>query len=61
MNVNHADLAPAYTGLLFGITNMMANIPGFLAPEMVGAFTVEGTWSQMVPTAYLLTLVNGHL
>ena len=46
VNVNHADLAPAYTGLLFGITNMMANIPGFLAPEMVGAFTVEGTWSE---------------
>ena len=46
LNVNHADLAPAYTGLLFGITNMMANIPGFLAPEMVGAFTVEGTWSE---------------
>ena len=52
MNVNHADLAPAYTGLLFGITNMMANIPGFLAPEMVGAFTVEGMWSQTYRVAY---------
>ena len=46
MNVNHADLAAAYTGLLLGITNMMANIPGFLAPETVGAFTIEGTWSE---------------
>ena len=56
MNVNHADLAPAYTGLLFGITNMMANVPGFLAPEMVGAFTVEGMWSKM--TSQLPGLVS---
>ena len=35
---------------------MMANIPGFLAPEMVGAFTVEGTWSQMVPDSMQVNL-----
>ena len=48
-NVNHADLAPNFTGLLFGITNTVANAPGFLAPEMVGAFTKDEstitTWS----------------
>lgn len=48
-NVNHADLAPSFTGLLFGITNTVANAPGFLAPEMVGAFTKNEstilTWS----------------
>ena len=50
-NVNHADLAPSFTGLLFGITNTVANAPGFLAPEMVGAFTKDestiATWSRV--------------
>lgn len=62
VNVNHADLAPAYTGLLFGITNMMANIPGFLAPEMVGAFTVEEssieTWSRVWYTSAAIYFVG---
>ena len=31
---NHADLAPAYAGTLFGITNMIGTIPGFLAPQV---------------------------
>lgn len=60
--MNHADLAPAYTGLLFGITNMMANIPGFLAPEMVGAFTVEEssieTWSRVWYTSAAIYFVG---
>ena len=53
---NHADLAPAYAGTLFGITNMMGlifksvnqihvknegTIPGFAAPQANGAF-IEG-------------------
>ena len=62
VNVNHADLAPSYTGLLFGMTNMMANIPGFLAPEMVGAFTVEEstieTWSRVWYTSAAIYFVG---
>ena len=58
VNVNHADLAPAYTGLLFGITNMAANVPGFLAPEMVGAFTVdESTIATWRPVWYVSALI----
>ncbi|XP_022105784.1 sialin-like [Acanthaster planci] len=38
-NVNHLDLAPDYAGLLMGITNMVATIPGFLGPLLVGVIT----------------------
>ena len=31
-NVNHLDIAPKYAGVLMGITNTFATIPGFAAP-----------------------------
>ncbi|XP_035826364.1 sialin [Aplysia californica] len=37
--VNHLDLAPAYAGILFGITNTAATIPGMIAPLVAGAMT----------------------
>jgi len=39
--VNHLDLAPAYAGTLMGITNMIATIPGFVGPSVVGALTYK--------------------
>nr|XP_027214815.1 sialin-like [Penaeus vannamei] len=36
---SHQDLAPNYAGTLFGITNTLANIPGFAAPQLTGAIT----------------------
>lgn len=39
--VNHLDLAPPYAGTLMGITNMIATIPGFLGPSIVGVFTYK--------------------
>jgi ACS family sodium-dependent inorganic phosphate cotransporter-like MFS transporter 5 len=44
--VNHLDLAPAYAGTLMGITNMVATIPGFLGPSVVGAFTYKNQTRQ---------------
>lgn len=32
-NVNHLDVAPKYAGVLMGITNTVATIPGFAAPQ----------------------------
>ncbi|XP_050392280.1 sialin isoform X1 [Patella vulgata] len=37
--VNHLDIAPRFAGTLFGITNAIATIPGFLAPLVVGILT----------------------
>ena len=33
---NHVDLSPTFAGTIFGLTNMIGNIPGFLAPQTVG-------------------------
>ncbi|GAB1611052.1 sialin-like, partial [Argonauta hians] len=40
--VNHLDIAPNFAGLLMGISNTFATIPGFVAPSVVGAFTHTG-------------------
>ena len=33
---SHVDLAPNFAGTLMGITNSIANIPGFVAPLVAG-------------------------
>ena len=35
-NCNHLDIAPQYAGILLGITNCFATIPGFAGPAVVG-------------------------
>ncbi|XP_078449904.1 sialin [Lampetra fluviatilis] len=40
-NINHLDIAPQYAGILLGITNTFATIPGFLGPLVVGYLTPE--------------------
>lgn len=36
---SHQDLTPNYAGTLFGLTNCVATVPGFLAPLVVGIIT----------------------
>nr|CAB3266122.1 sialin [Phallusia mammillata] len=38
-NTNHIDIASRYSGILMGITNSWATIPGFVTPIVVGALT----------------------
>ncbi|CAF4841233.1 unnamed protein product [Rotaria sp. Silwood1] len=33
------DIAPAYAGIVFGISNTLATIPGIVSPYVVGALT----------------------
>ncbi len=35
--MNHVDIAPNYAGTLMGITNMCANVTGFITPYVTGA------------------------
>ena len=37
--VNHLDIAPRYAGVLKGITNGAATIPGMVGPYVVGYLT----------------------
>ncbi|XP_077984588.1 sialin-like [Glandiceps talaboti] len=39
--VNHVEIAPSFGGILFGITNTVASIPGFVAPTVVGVLTED--------------------
>ena len=49
---NVLDLAPNYSGMLYGLVNTVANLTGFIAPQMAGnsidgqEFTVSG-WSNV--------------
>ena len=36
---NHTDIAPSYAGLLMGICNALASIPGFTIPSIIGSLT----------------------
>ena len=40
-NVNHLDIAPRFAGILMGITNMAATVPGFVSPVLVGQLTED--------------------
>jgi len=37
--VNHMDIAPMFAGILFGISNSVAAVTGFLSPVIVGIVT----------------------
>ncbi len=39
-SVNHLDIAPRHAGVLMGITNLAATIPGFLGPQLAKAIAV---------------------
>ncbi|XP_052832308.1 sialin-like [Octopus bimaculoides] len=42
-NVNHIDVAPRYAGVLFGISNTFASLPGLFAPLVARAIAPNGT------------------
>ena len=35
--VNHLDIAPRYAGLIMGLGNTLATVPGFVGPQMAEA------------------------
>jgi ACS family sodium-dependent inorganic phosphate cotransporter len=48
MGINHLDIGPKYAGVLVGLTNTAATIPGILAPMITG-FIVKFTndWNMV--------------
>ncbi|XP_025085593.1 sialin-like isoform X1 [Pomacea canaliculata] len=44
--INPGDIAPRYAGIIFGISNTFATIPGFLAPTAIGYITSDQTQGQ---------------
>ncbi|XP_041360913.1 sialin-like [Gigantopelta aegis] len=61
-SVNHLDIAPKFAGVLLGITNSLATIPGFLAPIVVGVLTNHNETSEQWRIIFFMTagiLVTG--
>ena len=59
---SHAEVAGPYSGVLFGITNTMAQIPGFLTPVIVSSLTTSGEmseWYQVFSLAGVIYVVGG--
>jgi hypothetical protein len=41
-NVNHLDVSPRFAGVLMGLSNAFATIPGFVGPTVAG---ILAPWS----------------
>lgn len=51
--VNMLDIAPMYSGLLMGISNCVATLPGMIAPLVAGVLTPnEVCFISMYNTEY---------
>lgn len=59
MGTNHLDIGPKYAGLLVGITNTAATVPGILAPAITG-FIVQftGDWNMVFYLAAAIMCVG---
>ncbi|XP_074653837.1 sialin-like isoform X2 [Tubulanus polymorphus] len=51
--VNHVDIAPRFAGVLFGLTNTFATVPGMLAPLAVGQLTKDRSRASWQIVFYL--------
>lgn len=55
--INHGDIAPAYAGTLFGITNTAATVPGIIAPYVVAALTPNGARTEWQTAFYVAAAI----
>lgn len=39
--INHMDLSPNFAGIMFGLTNMVANLFGLIAPNVIGFIVTD--------------------
>ncbi|CAG5136826.1 unnamed protein product [Candidula unifasciata] len=54
-SVNHLDIAPAFAGTLFGITNTIGTTTGFIGPVILGALTKHQNSPQHWNTFFYIT------
>ncbi|KAJ8402712.1 hypothetical protein AAFF_G00363840 [Aldrovandia affinis] len=57
-NINHLDIAPSYAGILLGITNTFATIPGMVGPVIAGALTLNNTIAEWQTVFYISAGIN---
>ncbi|CAL8390908.1 unnamed protein product [Arctogadus glacialis] len=57
-NINHLDIAPSYAGILLGITNTFATIPGMVGPVVARALTKNNTMEEWQLVFYISAGIN---
>ncbi|KAI0235353.1 Sialin [Lamellibrachia satsuma] len=55
--INHVDIAPPFAGLLFGISNTAATLPGIIAPYTIGKITSDQTQEQWQTVFYVTAVI----
>ncbi|KAM4607677.1 sialin [Polymixia lowei] len=57
-NINHLDIAPSYAGILLGITNTFATIPGMIGPVIARSLTTNNTIAEWQTVFYISAGIN---
>ncbi|KAK5908782.1 hypothetical protein CgunFtcFv8_016811 [Champsocephalus gunnari] len=57
-NINHLDIAPSYAGILLGITNTFATIPGMVGPVIARTLTQQNTIEEWQTVFYIAAGIN---
>lgn len=57
-NINHLDIAPSYAGILLGITNTFATIPGMVGPVIARDLTKHNTIEEWQTVFYIAAGIN---
>uniref|UniRef100_A0A8C2HTX3 Sialin n=1 Tax=Cyprinus carpio TaxID=7962 RepID=A0A8C2HTX3_CYPCA len=57
-NINHLDIAPSYAGILLGITNSFATIPGMVGPVIARSLTKSNTIPEWQIVFYISAAIN---
>uniref|UniRef100_A0A646QF35 VGT2 n=1 Tax=Hemiscolopendra marginata TaxID=943146 RepID=A0A646QF35_9MYRI len=50
---NHVDIAPQFAGILMGLTNCLAQLPGIISPTIAGLITPNGIRSEWAIVFYI--------
>lgn len=56
--MNHVALSPRYAGTMYGMTNGVANLCGFLAPYTIGSIIDKNvSWAVLVYVVQILNIL----
>ncbi|XP_033835222.1 sialin-like [Periophthalmus magnuspinnatus] len=56
--INHLDIAPLFSGIIFGITNTIATIPGMVGPVIARSLTANNTMEEWQTVFYIAAAIN---
>ncbi|XP_030054903.1 sialin [Microcaecilia unicolor] len=56
--INHLDIAPSYAGILLGITNTFATIPGMVGPVIAKSLTRNNTVEEWQLVFYIAAAID---